>query len=77
MQEWYFLACQYGLTHIEGTIPREIFKLHDGFKLHVGFEELHTIFHLQMLDVTMMMCIKFFEAYPISKYSHKKYCGNN
>jgi hypothetical protein len=51
--EWYFLACVYGLNFAEAKIPGDIFNTLD-FDLNVELAELHTIFHLQMLDITMM-----------------------
>jgi hypothetical protein len=51
--EWYYLACVYGLNFIEAKIPRDILNTLD-FDLNVELAELHTIYHLQMLDITMM-----------------------
>jgi hypothetical protein len=51
--KWYFLACIYGLSFVEAKIPRDIFNTLD-FDLNVKLVELHTIYHLQMLDITMM-----------------------
>jgi hypothetical protein len=51
--EWYYLACVYGLNFIEAQIPGDIFNTSD-FDLHIKLAELHTIFHLKMLDITMM-----------------------
>jgi hypothetical protein len=51
--EWYFLACVYGLNFVEATILGDILNTLD-FDLNVKLAELHTIFHLQMLDITMM-----------------------
>jgi hypothetical protein len=51
--EWYFLACVYGLNFVEAKIPGDIFNTLD-IDLNVKLVELHTIFHLQMLDITMM-----------------------
>jgi hypothetical protein len=51
--EWYYFACVYGLNFIEGKISGDIFRTAD-FDLHVEIAELHTIYHLRMLDITMM-----------------------
>jgi hypothetical protein len=54
IHEWYYLACVYGLNFIEAKIPGDIFNTSD-FDLHVEFVELHTIFCLKMLNITMMI----------------------
>jgi hypothetical protein len=54
IHEWYYLACVYGLNFIEAKILGDIFNTLD-FYLHVELAELHTIFHLKMLDITMMI----------------------
>jgi hypothetical protein len=63
LHELYYLACVYELNFIETHIPREVFKSSD-FDLHAKLYELHTIYHLRMLDVTMMIaafkCFKYF-----------------
>jgi hypothetical protein len=51
--EWYYLACVYGLNFIEAKILGDIFKTSE-FDLHVKVVELHTIFRLKMLNITMM-----------------------
>jgi hypothetical protein len=51
--EWYYLACVNGLNFIEAKIPGDIFNTSD-FDLHDELAELHTIFHLKMLNITMM-----------------------
>jgi hypothetical protein len=51
--EWCYLACFYGLNFVEAKIPRDIFKTLD-FDLNVELAELHTIYHFQMLDITMI-----------------------
>jgi hypothetical protein len=51
--EWYYLACVYGLNFIEAKILVDIFKTSD-FDLHVELVELHTIYRLKMVDITMM-----------------------
>jgi hypothetical protein len=53
LHQWYYIACVYGLTFIEAKIARNIFNT-TGFDLNVKLAELHTIYHLQMLDITMM-----------------------
>jgi hypothetical protein len=52
--EWYYLACVYGLNFIEANIPRDIFNT-SNFDLHVKLTNLHTIFHLKMCNITMMI----------------------
>jgi hypothetical protein len=53
IHEWYYLACVYGLNFIEAKIPKDIFNTAD-FDLRVKIAELHTIFYLKMLNITMM-----------------------
>jgi hypothetical protein len=53
IHERYDLAYLYGLNFIEFKIPVDILNIID-FDLHVELVGLHTIFHLKMLDVTMM-----------------------
>jgi hypothetical protein len=53
LHEWYYLACVEGLNFIEAKIPGDIFST-SSFELNVKLAELHTIYHLQMLDITMM-----------------------
>jgi hypothetical protein len=53
IHEWYYPACIYGLNFIEAKIPGDIFNTLD-FDLNVELAKLHTIFHLKMLDITMM-----------------------
>jgi hypothetical protein len=50
----YYLACVYVLNFIEAKIPEDIFNT-IGFDLNVELAELHTIYHLQMLGITMMI----------------------
>jgi hypothetical protein len=42
------------LNFIEAKIPGDIFNTL-GFDLNVELAERHTIYHLQMLDITMMI----------------------
>jgi hypothetical protein len=51
--EWYYLTSVYGLNFIEAKILVDIFKTSD-FDLHVELVELHTIYRLKMVDITMM-----------------------
>jgi hypothetical protein len=51
--EWYYLTCVYGLNFVEAKIPGDIFNTLY-FDLNIELAELHTIYHLQMLDITMM-----------------------
>jgi hypothetical protein len=53
LHQWYYLAYVYGLNFIEGKIPGDIFDT-TGFDLNVDLAELHTIYHRQMLNITMM-----------------------
>jgi hypothetical protein len=53
LHQWYYPACVYGLNFIEVKIPGDIFNT-TGFDLNVELAELHTIYQLQMLDITMM-----------------------
>jgi hypothetical protein len=50
---WYFLTCVYELNFVEANIPRDIFNTLD-FDLNVELTKLHTIYHLQRLDITMI-----------------------
>jgi hypothetical protein len=52
--EWYYLVCVYGLNFVEAKISGDIFNTLD-FDLNVKLIELHTVYHLQMLDITMMI----------------------
>jgi hypothetical protein len=54
LDEWYYLAYVYGLNFIEAKIPRDIFNT-SSFELNVELAELHTIYHLQMLNIAMMI----------------------
>jgi hypothetical protein len=51
--EWYYLACVYLLNFVEANIPGDIFNTLD-FDLNVKLAELHIVYHLQMIDITMM-----------------------
>jgi hypothetical protein len=53
IHEWYYLACVYRLNFIEVKIPRDIFNTLDS-ELNVKLAELHTAFHLKMLNISMM-----------------------
>jgi hypothetical protein len=53
LHEWYYLICVYGLNFIEAKIPRDIFNT-THFDLNVKLAKLHTIYCLQMLNITMM-----------------------
>jgi hypothetical protein len=53
LHEWYYLACLCGLQFIEGCIPYAVFKSRS-FDLNIELFELHTIYRLRMLDITMM-----------------------
>jgi hypothetical protein len=51
--EWYYLACVYGFNFVEAKIPGNIFNTLD-FDINVELVELHTVYHLQMLNITTM-----------------------
>jgi hypothetical protein len=53
LHEWYYLACVYGLNFIEAKIAGDIFNT-SSFDLNVDLAELHTIYRLQMLYITMI-----------------------
>jgi hypothetical protein len=53
LHKWYYFACVYGLNFIEAKIPGDILNT-SSFDLNVELAELHTIYHLQMLDITMI-----------------------
>jgi hypothetical protein len=53
LHKWYYLACVYALNFIEAKIPRNIFNT-SRFDQNVKLAELHTIYHLQILAITMM-----------------------
>jgi hypothetical protein len=49
----YYLACVCGMNFIEAKIPRDIFDT-SNFDPNVELAKLHTIYCLQMLNITMM-----------------------
>jgi hypothetical protein len=51
--EWYYLACVYRLNFVEAKIHGNIFNTLDS-DLNVILAELHIVYHLQMLDITMI-----------------------
>jgi hypothetical protein len=53
LHEWYSLACVCGMEFIEDCIPEAVFKSQT-FDPNVKLFELHTIYHLRMLDINMM-----------------------
>jgi hypothetical protein len=53
VHEWYYLACVCGLQFIEGRVPEMVFKS-QRFDLNIELFELHTIYRLKMLNITMM-----------------------
>jgi hypothetical protein len=54
LHEWYYLACVCGLQFIKGHIPKAIFKSRS-FDLNIKMFELHTIYRLRLIDITMMI----------------------
>jgi hypothetical protein len=57
LHEWYYLACICDLQFIKGRIPEAVFKSRS-FDMNIEIFELHTIYRLRLLNVTMMtvMC---------------------
>jgi hypothetical protein len=53
LHEWYYLACVNGLNFSEAKISGDIFNT-SSFELNIKLVELHTIYHFQMLNITMM-----------------------
>jgi hypothetical protein len=53
LHEWYYLACVCVLQFIEGLVPGAVFKS-QSFDLNIELLELHNIYQLRMLDITMM-----------------------
>jgi hypothetical protein len=53
LHEWYYLVSVCGLQFIEGRVPEAVFKS-QSFDLNIELFELHTIYQLRMLDITMM-----------------------
>jgi hypothetical protein len=53
LHEWYYDACVYGLQFIKSCIPEAVSK-NQCFDLNVKLFELHTIYRLRMLDITIM-----------------------
>jgi hypothetical protein len=53
LHEWYYLKCVCGLQFIEGHVSEAIFKS-QSFDLNIELFELHTIYQLRMLDITMI-----------------------
>jgi hypothetical protein len=53
LAERYYLACVYDLQFIECHVPEMIFKS-QRFDLNIELFELHTIYQLRILDITMM-----------------------
>jgi hypothetical protein len=53
LHEWYYLVCVCGLKFIECRIPEAVFKSQT-FDPNVELFELHTIYRLTMLDITMI-----------------------
>jgi hypothetical protein len=54
LHEWYYLACVYGLNFVKSKIPGDIFNTL-GFDLNIELAELHTIYRLQILNITIMI----------------------
>jgi hypothetical protein len=54
LHKWYYLTCVDRLNFIEAKISGDIFNT-SSFELNVELAELHTIYRLQMLDITIMM----------------------
>jgi hypothetical protein len=56
LHEWYYLACVCGLQFIECHIPEAVFKSRI-FHLNIKMFEIHIIYRLRMLDITMMIIL--------------------
>jgi hypothetical protein len=56
LHEWYYIACVCGLQFIKGRTPEAVFKSRS-FDLNIEMFELHTIYRLRMLNITMMTVI--------------------
>jgi hypothetical protein len=54
LYQWYYLVCVYVLNFIEAKIPGGIFNTTD-FDLNVELVKFHTIYHLKMLNIIMMI----------------------
>jgi hypothetical protein len=52
--EWYYLTCVYELNFVEAKIVGDIFNTLD-INLNVKPAKMHTIYHLRMLNITMMI----------------------
>jgi hypothetical protein len=67
LHEWYYFACVCGLQFIKGHIFEAVFKSRS-FDLNIEMLDLHTIYRLRMLDITMMtiFCTKCFKYLIIS-----------
>jgi hypothetical protein len=53
LHAWYYLAYVCGLQFIEGCVPEVVFKC-PSFDVNIELFELHAIYQLRMLDITMM-----------------------
>jgi hypothetical protein len=53
LHEWYYLACVYGLNFVQAKIPGDIFYSLD-YDLNVELADLHIVYHLQMLNITII-----------------------
>jgi hypothetical protein len=53
LHEWYYLACVCGLQFIEGRVLEAVFKS-QSLDLNIELFELHTIYRLRMLNITMI-----------------------
>jgi hypothetical protein len=53
LHEWYYLTCVCVLQFIKGLVPGAVFKS-QSFDLNIELLELHNIYQLRMLDITMM-----------------------
>jgi hypothetical protein len=53
IHEWYYLACVCGLQFIERRVPEAVFKS-PSIDPNIELFEIHTIYQLRMLGITMM-----------------------
>jgi hypothetical protein len=54
LHEWYYLVCVCGLQFIKNRIPKVVLKSRS-FDINIKLFELHTIYRLRVLDITMMI----------------------
>jgi hypothetical protein len=50
---WYLKACALDIEFLRAKVLKELFDC-DPFDLHVLFEDIHTLYHFQRLDTTLI-----------------------